>query len=158
MSGKPAPRTGVILSLNSGSSSLKISLYRLLSSEPPENSHQSNPISLLLTSAISSISFSPTFSFSIVDKSAISPSTRTAKNEPAQDIHDHSSAFTHFLDYLKAEASIDREQIVHVCHRIVHGGDYFKPVIITEETYHYIERLSDLAPLYAIFLQKMTYD
>lgn len=144
-----APSAGLILSLNSGSSSLKISLYRRSTELLLEDTPDADPVTLLLTAAISSISFDePTFSFSVIDKSAIAPNTRTVKDEPVPTVKDHASAFSHFLDYLKDEASIDRKEIVHVCHRIVHGGDYYKPVIVNDESYHYIERLSDLAPLH----------
>lgn len=145
------PREGLILSLNSGSSSLKISLYRLSdsfpSNKPDPNDPTVNPIEIILTSSISSITTSPTFSFS----SASSSDVRTAKDEPLQgNVKDHASAFAHFLDYMKDEADIDRKSIAHVCHRIVHGGDYSEPVIINSESYHHIEALTDLAPLYVI--------
>ncbi|TFY79596.1 hypothetical protein EWM64_g4412 [Hericium alpestre] len=140
--------SGLILSLNSGSSSLKISLYRRVSAGHIEDTPDANPVTLLLISSIESISSEPTFSFSVADGDSISPDTRSVKNEAAPDIKDHATAFAHFLDYLKSEALIEREEIVHVCHRIVHGGDYFKPITINAESYHYIERLSDLAPLH----------
>lgn len=143
MSEPRAPREGFVLSVNAGSSSLKISLYR----NRPQSSSDSitgDTVELLLSSSITNISAPPaSFSFSL----AVHQSGREAKREPVDSIHDHSSAFTHFLDYLKGEASIDRSQIVHVCHRVVHGGDYFEPVVITNESYEHIERLSDLAPL-----------
>ena len=72
---------------------------------------------------------------------------KNAKKQNVETIHDHTTAFAYFLDYLKQEANIDRSQIVHICHRVVHGGDYFEPVVITTESFHHIERLSDLAPL-----------
>lgn len=148
MSEKPASRTGLVLSLNAGSSSLKVSLYRLsdtsASTKPDLNGPFVNPVELILTSSISSITTSPMFSFS----SASSSDIRAAKNEPLEGkAKDHASAFTHFLEYMKEEANIDREKIVHTCHRIVHGGDYFEPVIINNESYHHIEALTDLAPL-----------
>ncbi|KAI9000594.1 acetate and butyrate kinase [Trametes punicea] len=109
----------------------------------PESAH--DIVDLLLTSTITNISQPPaSFSFQLASHTE----GREAKKEPVQGIKDHASAFQHFLDYLKREASIDRNQIVHICHRVVHGGDYFEPVVITDETYHYIERLSDLAPLH----------
>lgn len=152
MSDKPTTRAGLILSLNSGSSSLKISLYRLsnssASSKFDPNDSTENPIELILTSSIESITTSPTFSFSSASSSS---DIRTAKNEPLQgNVKDHASAFAHFLDYMKKEADIDRDNIVHVCHRIVHGGDYSEPVIINNESYHHIEDLTDLAPLYVV--------
>jgi acetate kinase len=56
-----------------------------------------------------------------------------------------------FLDNLKDDANIDAADILYVlvCHRVVHGGDFHEPVVINKETYHHIERLSDLVPLYA---------
>ncbi|EKM58085.1 uncharacterized protein PHACADRAFT_193210 [Phanerochaete carnosa HHB-10118-sp] len=141
-----ASRKGLILSVNAGSSSLKISLYRLKSqTAPPDVSSELEPVELLLVSSISNISAPPaSFTFSL----AAHGSGREAKKEPVNSIHDHTSAFAHFLDYLKKEASIDRSEIAHVCHRVVHGGDYFHPEVITKESYKHIERLSDLAPLH----------
>lgn len=142
MSAEAAPKHGLILAVNAGSSSLKISLFRK-DGASPENPH--DVVDLLLTSTITNISQPPaSFSFSLASHAE----GREAKKEPVKEIKDHASAFQHFLDYLKREASIDRSEIVHICHRVVHGGDYFEPVIITDESYHYIERLSDLAPLY----------
>jgi acetate kinase len=134
---------GLILSVNAGSSSLKISLFRL-SNQSGSTQGDHEPVTLLLTSSISNLSSPPAkFSFdcpSLGDKGV--------KEEDVSSINDHASAFAHFLDCLKEEASIDRDEIVHVCHRVVHGGDYTEPVIISNESYHHIEKLSDLAPLY----------
>ena len=140
---KPAPahphKSNLILAANAGSSSLKISLFRRNSST---SESADDAVELLLTSAITNISAPPArFSFALAGHEA-----RSSK-ESVQGIKDHASAFAHFLDYLQREASINRSQIVHVCHRVVHGGDYFEPVVITEESYHHIEKLSDLAPL-----------
>ncbi|KIP08046.1 hypothetical protein PHLGIDRAFT_104943 [Phlebiopsis gigantea 11061_1 CR5-6] len=140
---KAASREGLILSVNAGSSSLKISLYRLVS--PVAQTTETDPVELLLVSNITNISTSPaSFSFSL----AAHGSGREAKKEPVESIHDHASAFAHFLDYLGREASIEQSQIAHVCHRVVHGGDSFEPLVITKESYEYIEHLSDLAPLH----------
>ena len=141
MAETPAPKDGLILAVNAGSSSLKISLFRR---HPAPSGHPHDVVDLLLTSSITNVSAPPAlFSFSLASYSE----GRETSKEPAQDIKDHASAFAHFLDYLAREASIDRSQIVHICHRVVHGGDYYKPVVITDESYHHIERLSDLAPL-----------
>lgn len=137
-------RKGLILAVNAGSSSLKISLYRNVENGASHSQITSEPVELLLVSNITNISAPPaSFSFTLEAHS----SGREVKKEPVDSIHDHTSAFAHFLDYLKEQASIDRSEIVHVCHRVVHGGDYFEPVVITTESYHHIERLSDLAPL-----------
>jgi len=67
--------------------------------------------------------------------------------ETVDSIHDHASAFVHFLRCMEEKASIEKERIVYVCHRVVHGGDYEGPVTIDKESFHHIERLTDLAPL-----------
>ena len=67
-------------------------------------------------------------------------------------IRDHESAFISFLGRLEEDVSIDRQQVKHICHRVVHGGDYTEPTNISEESYHHIETLSDLAPLRVPFV------
>jgi acetate kinase len=134
---------GLILSVNAGSSSLKISLFRL-SDQSGNTQEDHGPVTLLLTSSISNLSSPPAkFSFDCP-----SLGNKAVKEEDVSSINDHASAFAHFLDFLKEEASIDRDEIVHVCHRVVHGGDYTDPMIMSNESYHHIEKLSDLAPLY----------
>jgi len=128
----------LVLAVNAGSSSLKISLFRRSAEDA------TNPV-LLLSSSMSSIFSSPAkFKFSLVAH------RNSSLNEQVDSICDHASAFTHFLNRLKEEASIDRTDIKHIAHRVVHGGDYTGPIIISEESYHYIEGLSDLAPLYVV--------
>lgn len=104
----------LVLAVNAGSSSLKISLFRRSADNP------AYPI-LLLSSSISSIFAPPAkFKFSLValqDRSLI---------EEVDSIHDHASAFTHFLDRLK-EVSVNLMNIRHIAHRVVHGGDYTSP-------------------------------
>lgn len=134
-----ASRTGLILSANAGSSSLKISLYELVgdNAESPK---------LFLTSSISNIT-APPVKFSFIPLS-IPSETPHIKDEEVPAITEHASAFAHFLDSLENKANIDKNRIVQVCHRVVHGGDYTDPVVISDETYHHIEKLSDLAPLH----------
>lgn len=134
----PASRTGLILSANAGSSSLKISLYELVgdNAESPK---------LLLTSSISNITTPPVkFLFQPLEIST----TCRVKNEEVPTITEHASAFAHFLESLQSEADIDKDRIVQVCHRVVHGGDYTDAVVISDGTYHHIGKLSDLAPLH----------
>ncbi|KAJ8086967.1 hypothetical protein PM082_005792 [Marasmius tenuissimus] len=121
----------LVLSVNAGSSSLKISLYSI-------DRQQDEPAQLILTSTISSITAPPvSFSFS-----------SSVKDQRVDSIHDHASAFSHFIQHLQNESDVNPDHIIHICHRIVHGGDYHHPVIISDETYHHIETLSDLAPLH----------
>jgi acetate kinase len=132
----------LILAINAGSSSLKISLFSLRS----EHASSSNsPVNLILTSSLDGISSPPaTFSFSFSDPSK---SDKTIKKEKVEDVKDHASAFPHFLERLEKDGGIKQDDIKNVCHRVVHGGDYEKPVIVSQEAYHHIEALTDLAPL-----------
>uniref|UniRef100_A0A1Y1KA20 Probable acetate kinase n=1 Tax=Photinus pyralis TaxID=7054 RepID=A0A1Y1KA20_PHOPY len=41
-----------------------------------------------------------------------------------------------------------KNDLAIACHRIVHGGDYTESRTITRDTYHHLEKLSDLAPLH----------
>ncbi|KAG6900688.1 hypothetical protein C0993_004999 [Termitomyces sp. T159_Od127] len=112
----------LILAANAGSSSLKISLFRL-----------ADPVSLVLTCSISNITAPPAqFCFN-----------GTAESLPAEIIADHESAFAHFLTRLD-----NPSQIACICHRVVHGGDYAAPVVIDHAAYDRIAALSDLAPLH----------
>lgn len=131
----------LVLSLNAGSSSLKISLYEATSTGSVE--FVVKPVKLLLTASISSISAPPAqFSFK-----SVSLSSQSHNDEKVDSITDHASAFSHFLDCLREGASVDKNRIAYICHRVVHGGDYLEPVEISQETYDHIEKLSDLAPL-----------
>ncbi|KDR79039.1 hypothetical protein GALMADRAFT_244781 [Galerina marginata CBS 339.88] len=135
-------RQNLVLSVNAGSSSLKISLYAV-SSEQHYDRSSVEPVRLLLTSSISSISAPPAkFSFQLASEH------QGIKDAPIDAIKDHATAFSHFLETLQSQASIDEKRVIYICHRVVHGGDYKEPVQITAESYHHIEKLSDLAPLH----------
>jgi acetate kinase len=128
----------LILSVNAGSSSLKIALYSVEDNSSPDS------VQLVLTSSISNIS-SPPAKFSLHLFSTEPTSSNLDENCDA--IHDHESGFSRFLDALKTQASVDNKRVIYICHRVVHGGDYNEPILITQESYDHIERLSDLAPL-----------
>ncbi|KAF8958364.1 Acetokinase family-domain-containing protein [Flammula alnicola] len=141
--------TDYVLSLNAGSSSLKISLYSVSANHVLQgHAHDTpEPVSLVLTSSISNITAPPAkFAFHLID-SAGTPSNADT-DEPSDAIKDHTSAFAHFLQCLQSQASIDHKRVIYICHRVVHGGGYSQPIIIDEESYHHIEKLSDLAPLH----------
>ena len=140
----------LILAVNAGSSSLKISVFRLASPQQLQSADRLDVDSLvvLITScSITSIFSSPKFSYNLSDRS----SPCHTKKGDAQGIRDHATAFAYLLDNLKDGANIDAADILYVCHRVVHGGDFHEHVVINKETYHHIKRLSDLAPLYALF-------
>ncbi|RDB26332.1 putative acetate kinase [Hypsizygus marmoreus] len=128
---KCCPRMSLILSVNAGSSSLKISLYRRTDSSDI-------PVKLILTSSISNISAPPaTFAFN-----------GTSEPVSETDITDHASAFAYFLSRLDGKDGENRTEIRHICHRVVHGGDFTTRVVIDDNSYNRIQSLSDLAPLH----------
>ncbi|KAF8729128.1 hypothetical protein AX14_006358 [Amanita brunnescens Koide BX004] len=122
----------LILAVNAGSSSLKITLFRPLSDDRIAEE--------LLVASISSIQSSPTFKLSASGASTI--------NEDVTSISNHSSAFAYFLDAVRKRADINLDQIRFICHRVVHGGDFREPVKIDERSYSYIKHFSNLAPLH----------
>jgi acetate kinase len=130
----------LILSVNSGSSSLKITLFSIL----PQEKRGDKNVELVLNGSLSSIS-SPPVQAKL--QSATDETVNKSEEVGQEQIKDHESAFEWFLKNLKEVASIDRERIGWICHRVVHGGDYTGPVVITKDSYHHIEDLSDLAPL-----------
>ena len=142
----PNSRSGLILSVNAGSSSLKISLFRLIPSLSSQTRGLKEPTELLLESSISNITAPPAI-FSFKFAPAAPKKGREAKKQHPEAITDHNTAFHYFLDYLKREAGIDRSQIVHICHRIVHGGYYFEPVVVNDESFASLKKTAALAPL-----------
>jgi acetate kinase len=127
----------LILSVNAGSSSLKLSLYQF--------TKDSRSLKPLLTASISNIS-SPEPAFSAEDLTSESGDLSTKQKPREGEIGSHHAAFQYFLQYLKG-TNHKLEDITHLCHRVVHGGTYTRPTLITDESYHHIEELSDLAPL-----------
>jgi acetate kinase len=126
----------LILSLNAGSSSLKISLYHHHSAQ--------KTLQPVLAASISSIqSPSTSFTLSVVG----SP---TIQEDNIEQISNHASAFAYFLNKVDehANVTVDGPHIRYVCHRVVHGGDYKDPVKIDSESYVHIQQLSSLAPLH----------
>ena len=144
----PDPAGGLILSVNAGSSSLKISLFRRLTAEPTIE-----PAELILESNTTSLTSPPAkFTFDIFTPSENGKAPRLSSQVdsseiPAERISDHKSAFAFFLKHLRERAGYKEGDVKKVCHRVVHGGDYCAPVIINKESYEHIEQLSDLAPL-----------
>ncbi len=68
-------------------------------------------------------------------------------------IHDHRAAFEHILEAFIADPEIpqvpNKESIQYACHRVVQGGRFEEDQLITKDTFEKINKLSDLAPLYA---------
>jgi acetate kinase len=128
----------IILSVNAGSSSVKISVYSAeLAQEPKE----------LAETQIDGLTAPP-------PQLKYTRGTATICKDQKLDekINSQNDAFKYMLDQLIADKDFPtiskKEDIAIVCHRVVHGGDYETPQIITEDTYHHLEALTDLAPLH----------
>ncbi|KAI9823004.1 MAG: hypothetical protein M1832_002658 [Thelocarpon impressellum] len=128
----------IILSINAGSSSVKISVYKTGDrEESPEQLAETQVAGLTAP-----------------------PSTFTYKRGPVGKKHEEleksisgqDEAFRFLLDRLVEDQGLSdiskREDITVACHRIVHGGDYADAHVIDPETYHHLEELTDLAPLH----------
>lgn len=128
----------IILAINAGSSSVKISVY-----ETPEGSSDV-PVQLAEAS-VDGLTSPPA-------KLRYSRGDEVIKGKELEDISTQKDAFTYILDHLTQDNGLrelnHKDDIHFICHRVVHGGDYPRSQVIDEETYHHIEELSDLAPLH----------
>jgi len=122
----------LVLAVNAGSSSLKCALFR---------AHDS--LERLVAIEVTNIGDSGPALFK----------TRKGSEESREDgnAQSHGVAFKRVLQHIqniKDIPDIRREDGVVIAHRIVHGGDSEHEVAITDETYHYLEKLEQLAPLH----------
>ncbi|KAF2126122.1 acetate kinase, partial [Dothidotthia symphoricarpi CBS 119687] len=128
----------IILSINAGSSSVKISVYKT-----PETG-SSTPTQLAEASVEGLTSPPATLKYERGDEKV--------KDKELENIKTQEDAFRYVLDYLTNDKGLSelskKEDIRFTCHRVVHGGDYPRSQVIDKETYHHIEELSDLAPLH----------
>lgn len=134
----------VVLSVNAGSSSVKISVYvvEAFGATPHE----------LAEAQVSGLTAPPPLldyqrGGKVVHKSA----PITDVNSSAQ-VKSQADAFTLLLHVLVSDNALaeigHRDSISIVTHRIVHGGDFSKPQIVGKGTYEALEKLNDLAPLH----------
>lgn len=134
----------LILAINAGSSSVKLSLYSSLTQNPNFRVPK-----LILESSISNLTSPPAvFKYTHASPSS-SPSNVDPKELPG--IKSQEDGFKHFLDYLSSDSELKQvssgRDIDFACHRIVHGGDYEKPILLGQENLDYLKELTDLAPL-----------
>lgn len=134
----------LILAINTGSSSVKLSLYSSLTSNP-----NSRVPKLILESSISNLT-SPLAVFKYTHASSSSSSSSVDSKE-LPGIKSQGDGFKYFLDYLSRDSELKQvssgKDIAFACHRIVHGGDYEKPILLGQENLDYLKKLTDLAPL-----------
>lgn len=127
-----------ILAINAGSSSVKISVYSAEFNRTPAQ---------VAECQVSGLTAPPS-------KLSYSRGGENVKQGEVleQDIKCQDDAFKLLLKTLIDDPQLtpikSKDDIFITCHRIVHGGDYASSQVITQETYHHLETLSDLAPLH----------
>ncbi|KAJ8061203.1 hypothetical protein OCU04_010276 [Sclerotinia nivalis] len=129
----------IILSINAGSSSVKISIFTASKNHSPTQ---------LAECQISGLT-SPPATLKYTRSGTLI--THDQKLEDGK-ISDQKDAFQYILTLLINDPDFPQiskvEDIAIASHRVVHGGDYKKSKIITNGTYHHLETLTDLAPLH----------
>jgi len=151
----------IILSINAGSSSLKVSVYKTTASETSSSVPQKDPTSnedvspdptQLAVCTIEGLTAPPVK----VKYNRPSPSpeveAKTIAKELPEGVKNQEDAFRAILDILLEDDGLrevkSKEDIRYAVHRIVHGGPLFEgPQVLDEEKLKKIEQLSDLAPL-----------
>ncbi|KAK3396512.1 Acetokinase family-domain-containing protein [Sordaria brevicollis] len=129
----------IVLSVNAGSSSVKISAYSALFGQAPIQ---------IAEAQISGLTAPPaTLKYTRRGEKVIND-----EEVKDQKVSDQADAFDILLKTLIDDNGVpeisSKEDIAYVCHRIVHGGEFVRPKLISDETYHNLEKLSDLAPLH----------
>ena len=127
----------IILSINAGSSSVKISVYKAEKSTLAPTQ--------LAEVTVEGLTAPPA-------KLKYSRGDEKIKGKELSEIDSQEAAFKYILEHLQKDDGLPElsktDDIHFTCHRVVHGGDYPRAQIIDKETYHHIEELSDLAPLH----------
>jgi acetate kinase len=128
----------IILSINAGSSSVKISVYSASQGQDPKELAETQIDGLTAPP--------PQLKYTRAGQSIAKGKKLDGK------IHVQNDAFKYMLDELINDKDLTaitkKEDIAIACHRVVHGGAYDAPQIINENTYHHLEKLTDLAPLH----------
>lgn len=127
----------IILSINAGSSSVKVSVYTF------DSSSATKAVASISISGLTAPPASLTYSRG---------ETSVAKDKQLDNIANAQDAFKAILEHLTSDPDLPQlshpKDISFACHRIVHGGSYTKPTRIDSDTYHHLESLSALAPLH----------
>ncbi|KAL0469132.1 Acetokinase family domain-containing protein [Neurospora intermedia] len=129
----------IVLSVNAGSSSVKISAYSALFGQAPIQ---------LAEAQISGLTAPPpTLRYTRHGEKVIND-----EEIKDQKVSTQADAFDILVKALINDNGVpeisSKEDIAYICHRIVHGGDFVRPKLISDETYHNLEKLNDLAPLH----------
>lgn len=132
-----ADTMAIILAVNAGSSSVKVSVYNIQKAGQPPTQVAEAQIAGLTAPPVSL---------------TYKKGSKQTKDEGLEDIKGQEDAFEHVLAYLVDDQSLHeikaKDDIGYTCHRVVHGGDYPAAHVIDSDTYHHLEDLTDLAPLH----------
>ncbi|MGI9232444.1 MAG: acetate/propionate family kinase [Woeseiaceae bacterium] len=124
-----------VVVLNAGSSSLKFGMYRL---------SERGSLSLVAQGQVEGIGTQPRFSAKDAAGATLDEQNLSA------DVSDASGALDQLAQWLASR--FDRESLVAVGHRVVHGGEkYARATRVTPEIVRELEKLSPLAPLHQPF-------
>jgi acetate kinase len=127
----------VILAINAGSSSVKISVYSVYNrhSSPSETAN----------AQVSGLTALPS-------KLTYTRSGEAVHGGKEVDATTQDDAFSLLIETLIGDEELrcisSSDDVDGICHLVVHGGDYEEAQVITEDTYHHIEALNGLAPLH----------
>nr|POE79583.1 pyruvate decarboxylase [Quercus suber] len=130
-----AAMPNIILSINAGSSSVKVSIFSYANQQPKQ----------LAVIQIAGLTAPPaTLKYDRGDEHI--------KDQKLDNISSSEDAYEKILEHLISDKGLSElnspDDIEFACHRVVHGGDYDRPTRIDRDTYHHLEELSDLAPLH----------
>lgn len=130
----------IILSVNAGSSSVKISAYLAEKGAEPRQ---------LAETQMSGLTAPPP------QLDYVRGSKNVYKDKGVKEtVASQTDAFKILLNTLIDDSELPeiqrKEDIAIITHRIVHGGDYDTHKVITDETYHHLEELNELAPLHNV--------
>lgn len=125
----------VILAINAGSSSVKVSVFSYAG-------HTQTRIAEIQVSGLTAPPAKLTYERGNVN----------IKDKPLDNVEGQEGAYEYILHHLISDPDLHELQAVDdiefACHRVVHGGDYDRPTRIDHDTMHQLEALSDLAPLH----------
>lgn len=123
-----------ILAINAGTSSVGMTVFDL-----------QNPPRKIATAKVAGITAAPrTFKYSHGDDKK--------SCEIEEKIDTPQDAFKYLLKHFVTDPELkivgNQDEIAYICHRVVHGGDFEHEAVTTNDTFDYIEKLQELAPLY----------
>lgn len=126
------PKT--LLSVNAGSSSVKITFYTL--ERPPK---------MLANAEVSGLTAPP--QILKYERGGVKN-----KEKIEESLTNPQDGFKFLLQRCFTDPDLSdvtsTEDLAYVCHRVVHGGDFADAVEIDSEKYGHLKRIEDLAPLY----------